>query len=149
MGDIIILDQYGRTALHRAIQSRSSYEVEQLLANEALDTNYTSIVTNEDNYTVLHMVAIHWPEISIDLFRALRNRCTIETINAQSSRGLTALHMAIESHSITATRALLERLELDVNIRDIHGKTALDYARDYRSPSAIINLLQNAMDRQQ
>ena len=132
MDDIIILDQFDRTALHRAIQSKSSYEVEQLLANEALDTNYTSKVTKDDDYTVLHMVAIHWPEIPIDLFRRILNRCTIETINAQDHRGQTALHWALHSHSKTATDALVALLKhqdsppkLDVNIEDNEGQMAI------------------------
>jgi ankyrin repeat protein len=150
---INVKDKYHTTALHRAIESKSVFIIKKLL--DSLDS-----ITGDDDLTPLHLAA-QWklkysplPEsqrnpnqsyvmlsdykldesisdITPSLFKKILDKSS-GTINAQSSRGLTALHLALYSHSITATRALLQHPKLDVNIKDIENLMAIHLAAKWK-----------------
>ena len=156
---INVKDKFGRTALHRAIESKSVFIIKKLL--DSLDSiDSIDSIADVDNLTPLHLAA-QWklkyslvPEsqrnpnqsyvqmsdykldesisdITPSLFKKILDKSS-GTINAQSSRRLTALHLALYSHSITATDALLKHPELKVNIKDNEGEMAIHLAAKWK-----------------
>jgi ankyrin repeat protein len=153
---INVKDKYHTTALHRAIESKSVFIIKKLLDSlDSLDS-----ITGDDDLTPLHLAA-QWklkysplPEsqrnpnqsyvmlsdykldesisdITPSLFKKILDKSS-GTINSKNRHGETALHLALYSHSITATRALLQHPKLDVNIKDIENLMAIHLAAKWK-----------------
>lgn len=142
-------DKYGRTRLHRTIESRSTIEVNDQRAIETLVAEVNTLLddganvnttTNPegDELTPLHAAASHWRDIPIKLFRRLLEKSTQRSINARNSRGKTVLHLAFAQRSeIISTQLLqhtrpdvdgVQRIVVDVGVKDTAGLTPLDVA---------------------
>jgi ankyrin repeat protein len=158
-------DNYGRTALHCAILSKSETLIDKLLNAKAKAT----IPEKFDRLIPLHRAAM-WrleyqyspspetlqnqgrylnqyempryqllsnykldenvPDISRELFKKILEN---SNVNEKSSRGETALHFALASHSENATGALLNHPYLDVNIKGRDGQMAIHIAAKWQS----------------
>ena len=42
-----------------------------------------------------------------------------------------ALHLAVEIGNLEITKLLLEKKEIDINIKDSHGKKPIDYSKNH------------------
>jgi ankyrin repeat protein len=96
--------------------------VEELLKHKDVDVNSK----NKRNCTSLHL-ASKWKEIPVDLFKKILKKSTY--VNAQDEDGNTALHVAVLNESKTAIKELLKRTDVDVNVRCIDNRTALQQNR--------------------
>jgi ankyrin repeat protein len=116
------INRYGDSALHYAITNQSKTVVEELLKHKDVDMNSK----NKRNCTSLHL-ASKWKEIPVDLFKKILKKSTY--VNAQDEDGNTALHVAVLNESKTAIKELLKRTDVDVNVRCIDNRTALQQNR--------------------
>jgi ankyrin repeat protein len=141
-------DKYGRTALHCAILSKSETLIYKLLDAKADAT----IHTIERKLTPLHLAA-DWrqpnvPDISTHLFNKILTKSS-SIVNAKGSRGQTALHFALASHSTTATDALLKHENLDVNIETEEHELAIHLAAKWQQhiPNQLFKIIMDKTDR--
>lgn len=114
----------GRTALHLALRKRSATATDELLS---CGYNQNGPVVNVDvgdghGKTALHYAA-QWPDIPPPLFNAILDN-TIDLNAKEKTRGLTALHLAIDAQSETAITQLLKHEKVDVNVEDNQKRTA-------------------------
>ncbi|XP_055377542.1 rabankyrin-5 [Condylostylus longicornis] len=117
----------GNTLLIDAIKRGDGFSAEFLLARNC-DVNLTSKTTSD---TALHLVS----QYSIDSTDADTYKDMLEVgkkllalkcdVNLQNSKGLTALHVAIISQHKEMIKALLNCKEIDLNIRTVEEKCAL------------------------
>jgi ankyrin repeat protein len=154
---INVKDNYDTTALHRAIESQSVFFIEKLL-----DSNADASIASVADLTPLHLAAqwklkcsllpdsqknifqlyvkrsgykLDESSLTSDITPSLFNKILDKssgTINSKTKCGETALHLALYSHSKTATDALLKHPELDVNIKDIGGPMAIHLAARWK-----------------
>lgn len=159
--DMNASDKYGRTRLHRTIESRSAIEINDQRAIETLVAEVNTLLNDganvntttyaeRDEMTPLHAAASHWRDIPIKLFRRLHEKSNPRTINARNSRGKTVLHLAFAHRSeIIATQLLQHttpdvngvlKVVVDVGIKDIAGLIPLDVAARWQDiPSHLFN----------
>ncbi|EFX78101.1 hypothetical protein DAPPUDRAFT_53589 [Daphnia pulex] len=114
-------DEVGTTALHWATFKQSTTAVEELLKHKDVDVN----LKNNQNQTALY-IACAWKNIPIDLFKIILENST--DVNVQEEDGDTALHNAIVFEFETAIKELLERKDIDVNIKNNNKRTPLHLA---------------------
>jgi E3 ubiquitin-protein ligase mind-bomb len=119
-------DERGRTALHFAIREKNKTAVKVLLKRDDVDVN----LKNNYNQTALHY-ACFWKNMPIDLFKVILEKST--HVNAQEEDGDTALHLAIMYKSATALKELLKRDDVNVNIKNNHSVTALQFASVWKN----------------
>jgi uncharacterized protein len=142
--DINAICSNGETALHKAIRNNQLSTVRILLEAGA---NPNLKEEGGWEYPPL-MIALNWANVDYAIFQALLD--TGSDINDSSSRGETVLMLAILKLNLKAVRELL-KLGVDINAKDIHGQTALYYAKEmrkqtpseYTEPSEIIQLLES------
>jgi ankyrin repeat protein len=124
-------DKNGNTALHLAIALENRTAVEELLKRDDVKVN----VKNKKDRTVLHLAA-QWVDIPNDVFRLILRKLAdvkvesgdVQLVNAQDAAEKTALHLAIKYKSKTATKQLLEREEVNMNLTNNKNQTALHLA---------------------
>lgn len=130
-------DNLGNTALHIA-----AYKGQQSVVKLLLHSSPSSIsTTNKSGDTLLHMTVsgalspgFRRVDRQIELMKQLitpKNNFNLqEIINSKNNEGRTALHMAIigNVHS-DLVQHLMSARYINVNIRDDHGMTPLDYLR--------------------
>ena len=73
-----------------------------------------------------------WQIFSTSLFGKILEKCS-DTVNAQTNTGETALHFALASRSKTATNALLNHKDLNVNIVAYDGEMPIHQAAKWKS----------------
>ncbi|EFX63658.1 hypothetical protein DAPPUDRAFT_66916, partial [Daphnia pulex] len=138
-------DKYGRTALHCAILSKS-----ETLIDKLLDAKADATIHEQDGLIPLHLAA-DWrqpivPDISTRLFNKILTKSS-SIVNAKDSRGQTALHFALASHSTTATDALLKHENLDVNIETKEDELAIHLAAKWQHiPDQLFEIIINKTD---
>jgi ankyrin repeat protein len=139
-------DKYGRTALHCAILSKS-----ETLIDKLLDANADATIHERDGLTPLHLAA-DWrqpivPDISTRLFNKILTKSS-SIVNAKCSRGQTALHFALASHSTTATDALLKHENLDVNMETEEDELAIHRAAKWQQhiPNQLLKIIMDKTD---
>jgi ankyrin repeat protein len=116
--DLNAQDKDGNTALHCAIWENSEIATKELLKHNDVNVN----IKNNIKQTPLHL-ASKWQNIPADLFNLFLEKST--DINAQDHKGWTALHYAIINESEIATKALLARSDVDVNVRNNDNETVM------------------------
>jgi uncharacterized protein len=109
---------------------------------------------DENGRTPLHYASTCgslWSEMhaSDSLVSLLVSNCTTKVLNTQDRFGRTALHYAVQienqCRALAIVLMLLEKADLDTNLRDTFGWTALDFAIDLDKPW-LIELLERALD---
>lgn len=121
-------DKIGRTPLHFAVNKENLEVMKMLLANGA-DAN---IKTNQYS-TVLHFC--------IDIEDIEFAKLVIEQMDEQNIDGDTVLILASICNNVPMVELLLKN-DANVNIKNIHNKNALDYAKELCHKD-IIKLLEN------
>jgi ankyrin repeat protein len=85
------------------------------------------------------------PDISRELFKKILEN---SNVNEKSSRGETALHFALASHSENATDALLEHKNIDVNIETKEDELAIHRAAKWQHiPHQLFKIIMEKTDR--
>ncbi|XP_045028027.1 serine/threonine-protein phosphatase 6 regulatory ankyrin repeat subunit B-like [Daphnia magna] len=133
----------GRTALHLALRKRSATATDELLS---CGYNQKGPVVNVDvgdghGKTALHYAA-QWPDIPPPLFNAILDN-TIDLNAKEKTRGLTALHLAIDAQSETAITQLLKHEKVDVNVEDNQKRTATHLMDSWPDMPPDLHLLMN------
>lgn len=138
----------GRTALHLALRKRSATATDELLS---CGYNQNGPVVNVDvgdghGKTALHYAA-EWQDIPVDLFRKILQKSA--NVNAiEKVEEATALHFALDKQSITATRHLLERADVKLDLKNKKHFVALHHAAQWPDiPPPLFNaILDNTID---
>ncbi|BFZ26042.1 hypothetical protein BsWGS_29081 [Bradybaena similaris] len=130
-----------RTPLMLAVANRASQNIVQMLLDRGAD------ISSKDNHssTVLHISAkINSTEHIELLLQQMKIR---NVINAQNSKGLTALMMFTIKCNYIAMKVLIDH-GADVNIKDFHGNTALLLAlyKHTQKPEILATLIQAGCD---
>ncbi|KAH9608425.1 hypothetical protein KSS87_022482 [Heliosperma pusillum] len=137
------VDDKGNTPLHVAAYKSQLSVLEALIQ---ASPSSASILNNAGD-TFLHMAVagFHTPEFrrldpQIELMKQLvSNKCfnLEDIVNSQNNQGRTALHMAIigNVHS-TLVELLMTARYINLNIRDNHGMTPLDYLKQHPKSSS-------------
>jgi ankyrin repeat protein len=120
--DVNEQEEFGNTALHLAILSKTPTATKELLRHKGVDVN----LKNDDNQTTLYYASV-WKNIPINLFKIILEKSN--DVNAQDKKhGWTALHLAIAFESENAVKKLLKHKDVDVNLKDNKNVTALHFA---------------------
>jgi ankyrin repeat-rich membrane spanning protein len=149
-----VQDENGETALMKAVRSGYVEIVKDLLeagANKGLTNNegkkvFDLVVYNGDIQGLLY------PEVKKTWFKSVNDgdlaaiQSAIDAyswlINLQDDNGMTALMWAAKNRNKDIIAALLENFLIDKNLRNAHGKTALDYAEEVKADDEkVIQLL--------
>jgi ankyrin repeat protein len=133
--NVNLADKKGVTPLHFAADHGNTAIVELLLNHPDIDVNKAA----QNGWTPL-LSAIHHGNIAI-VERLLKSK-NID-FNMQTQVG-TALLVAVRKGNLTIVERLLKMPNINTNLKDSRGFTALDTARQLRSPNkdAIIKLLE-------
>ncbi|KAL8158543.1 LOW QUALITY PROTEIN: hypothetical protein V2J09_000080 [Rumex salicifolius] len=150
-GILSVTNNEGNTALHVA-----AYKAQLAVIKLLLSASPSSVsATNEAGDTLLHMAVagalspgFERLDRHIELMKQLtevRNNFKVEDIvNTKNNEGRTALHLAIigNVHS-DLVQHLMETRYINVNVRDDHGLTSLDYLKQQpRSSSSEMLIMQ-------
>ena len=120
--DINARDGWGATVLHRSTNRWLPGALNALLEQEEIDVN-----ARDDN----DETPLHWAIHHDDMHFAILLKHSLIDVNAQGKDGRTALHMlAVEfdgkhKQQPELIRLLLERKDVQINLRDSQGQTPL------------------------
>ncbi|KAJ0117399.1 hypothetical protein J7T55_003813 [Diaporthe amygdali] len=137
-----------QTPLHVAVTQGTLSSVEQLLNVAEIDVQ----AEDADGYIAVHYAANSamptadtWSlekEIK-DYSRVFLQLCRDGAVNAKTPERRGPLHLAAEAGNIPALNVLLAQPDLDINMKDVHGDTALHLAKN---DEVIDLLLDKALD---
>ncbi|KAK2608127.1 hypothetical protein N8I77_006760 [Diaporthe amygdali] len=137
-----------QTPLHVAVTQGTLSSVEQLLNVAEIDVQ----AEDADGYIAVHYAANSaiptadtWSfgnEIK-DYSRIFLQLCRDGAVNAKTPERRGPLHLAAEAGNIPALNVLLAQPDLDINMKDVHGDTALHLAQN---DEVIDLLLDKALD---
>ncbi|KAI9550632.1 hypothetical protein GHT06_000623 [Daphnia sinensis] len=130
----------GRTALHLALRTRSATATEELLSCGYNQNGPVVDVGDSHGKTALHYAA-EWQDIPVDLFRKILQKSA--NVNAiEKVEEATALHFALDKRSITATKLLLERADVKLDIKNKKHYVPLHLAAQWPDiPPALFNAI--------
>ena len=116
-------NKYGMTALHIAVESYNNKIVEALMEHDQTNPNILDNTENPDNttediYSPLHRAVI---EGYVDIVRIMLAKQKTN-VNFTNDRGDTPLHLTTDTNVLSE---LLNRKDIDPNIRDKNGETPL------------------------
>ncbi|KAK9876362.1 hypothetical protein WA026_012671 [Henosepilachna vigintioctopunctata] len=116
-------DKDGEVLLHKAIRRGDAYSTLFLLDNMC----DTSLISPKGKDTPLHLLpsSKHLDQIDVITKKILKSGVNI---NAQNSRGFTALHVAIQSDNKHIFKTLLEQPGINLNLKTHEEHTPLYYA---------------------
>jgi len=80
----------------------------------------------------------------VELMDLILPLLTAKDVNEQDAEGKTALHWAVEMASVGAVQKLVAIKDVDTELRDVKGRTAMDIL-DQAAPSAIIDRIRGAL----
>ncbi|GKZ98590.1 hypothetical protein AnigIFM59636_004279 [Aspergillus niger] len=114
-------DKCGLTALHKAANKGHLPTVELLLQHPEVDVN----VRDTRGRTPLRWAVAHQPEVASRLLDDTRI-----AVNIMDGRGSSYLHLAVQTSNNSLVNKLLARYDIDPNLEDESGRTALSYAKE-------------------
>ncbi|KAL3248913.1 hypothetical protein ABHI18_011846 [Aspergillus niger] len=115
------LDKCGLTALHKAANKGHLPTVELLLQHPEVDIN----VRDTRGRTPLWWAVAHQPEVASRLLDDTRM-----AVNIVDGQGSSYLHLALQTGNNSLVNKLLARYDIDPNLKDESGRTALSYAKE-------------------
>ncbi|XP_075697725.1 nuclear factor NF-kappa-B p100 subunit [Rhinoderma darwinii] len=142
--DPTILDRYGNSALHLAVQAEDVKMLQVLL--EKTFSGYKTLL-NMPDYNGLY--PIHWA-VKVKSEKCLEHlvRSGADVNAAERKSGRSPLHIAVEMDNLNLAICLVTRLGADVNAQTFGGNTPLHLAASLGSPvltKMLINAGANAL----
>ncbi|KAI2859955.1 hypothetical protein CBS13152_11376 [Aspergillus niger] len=115
------LDKCGLTALHKAANKGHLPTVELLLQHPEVDVN----VRDTRGRTPLWWAVAHQPEVASRLLDDTRI-----AVNIVDGQGSSYLHLAVQTSNNLLVNKLLAGYDMNPNLKDESGRTALSYAKE-------------------
>ncbi|NWY03983.1 NFKB2 factor, partial [Nothoprocta ornata] len=140
--DPTLLDRYGNSLLHLALQAGDEEMLRTLLAHLGSATPYLLRLPNFHGLLPVHLAVKAKSLACLDLL--VRKGADVNAVERQGGR--TALHLAVEMENLNMATHLVKKLGADVNSRTFAGNTPLHLAAGLGSPTLTKLLLKAGAD---
>ncbi|NXL62943.1 NFKB2 factor, partial [Chordeiles acutipennis] len=140
--DPTLLDRYGNSLLHLALQAGDEEMLRTLLAHLGSATPYLLHLPNFHGLLPVHLAVKAKSLACLDLL--VRKGADVNAVERQGGR--TPLHLAVEVENLNMATHLVKKLGADVNRRTFAGNTPLHLAAGLGSPTLTKLLLKSGAD---
>ncbi|XP_068875590.1 nuclear factor NF-kappa-B p100 subunit isoform X2 [Aphelocoma coerulescens] len=140
--DPTLLDRYGNSLLHLALQAGDEEMLRTLLAHLGSASPYLLRLPNFHGLLPVHLAVKAKSLACLDLL--VRTGADVNAVERQSGR--TPLHLAVEMENLNMATHLVKKLGADVNSRTFSGNTPLHLAAGLGSPTLTKLLLKAGAD---
>ncbi|KFQ44015.1 Nuclear factor NF-kappa-B p100 subunit, partial [Nestor notabilis] len=140
--DPTLLDRYGNSLLHLALQAGNEEVLRTLLAHLGSATPYLLQLPNFHGLLPVHLAVKAKSLACLDLL--VRKGADVNAVERQGGR--TPLHLAVEMENLNMATHLVKKLGADVNRRTFAGNTPLHLAAGLGSPTLTKLLLKAGAD---
>uniref|UniRef100_A0A8C5TIP9 Nuclear factor kappa B subunit 2 n=1 Tax=Malurus cyaneus samueli TaxID=2593467 RepID=A0A8C5TIP9_9PASS len=140
--DPTLLDRYGNSLLHLALQAGDEEMLRTLLAHLGSAAPYLLRLPNFHGLLPVHLAVKAKSLACLDLL--VRTGADVNAVERQSGR--TPLHLAVEMENLNMATHLVKKLGADVNSRTFAGNTPLHLAAGLGSPTLTKLLLKAGAD---
>ncbi|NXH14230.1 NFKB2 factor, partial [Bucco capensis] len=140
--DPTLLDRYGNSLLHLALQAGDEEMLRTLLAHLGSAAPYLLRLPNFYGLLPVHLAVKARSLACLDLL--VRKGADVNAVERQGGR--TPLHLAVEMENLNMATHLVKKLGADVNSRTFAGNTALHLAAGLGSPTLTKLLLKAGAD---
>ncbi|NWH78748.1 NFKB2 factor, partial [Piaya cayana] len=129
--DPTLLDRYGNSLLHLALQAGDEEMLRMLLAHLGSAAPYLLRLPNFHGLLPVHLAVKARSLACLDLL--IRKGADVNAVERQGGR--TPLHLAVEMENLNMATHLVKKLGADVNSRTFAGNTPLHLAAGLGSPT--------------
>ncbi|NXN08729.1 NFKB2 factor, partial [Indicator maculatus] len=140
--DPTLLDRYGNSLLHLALQAGNEEMLRTLLAHLGSAAPYLLRLPNFHGLLPVHLAVKAKSLSCLDLL--VRKGANVNAVERQGGR--TPLHLAVEMENLNMATHLVKKLGADVNSRTFAGNTPLHLAASLGSPTLTKLLLKAGAD---
>ncbi|NXK86193.1 NFKB2 factor, partial [Formicarius rufipectus] len=140
--DPTLLDRYGNSLLHLALQAGDEEMLKTLLSHLGSAAPYLLRLPNFHGFLPVHLAVKAKSLACLDLL--VRKGADVNAVERQSGR--TPLHLAVEMENLNMATHLVKKLGADVNSRTFAGNTPLHLAAGLGSPTLTKLLLKAGAD---
>ncbi|XP_054687443.1 nuclear factor NF-kappa-B p100 subunit isoform X1 [Grus americana] len=140
--DPTLLDRYGNSLLHLALQAGDEEMLKTLLAHLGSAAPYLLRLPNFHGLLPVHLAVKAKSLACLDLL--VRKGADVNAVERQGGR--TPLHLAVEMENLNMATHLVKKLGADVNSRTFAGNTPLHLAAGLGSPTLTKLLLKAGAD---
>ncbi|XP_030807092.1 nuclear factor NF-kappa-B p100 subunit isoform X1 [Camarhynchus parvulus] len=140
--DPTLLDRYGNSLLHLALQTGNEEMLRTLLAHLGSAAPYLLHLPSFRGLLPVHLAVKEKSLACLDLL--VRTGADVNAVERQSGR--TPLHLAVEMENLNMATHLVKKLGADINSRDFAGNTPLHLAAGLGSPTLTKLLLKAGAD---
>ncbi|NXF42721.1 NFKB2 factor, partial [Oceanites oceanicus] len=140
--DPTLLDRYGNSLLHLALQAGDEEMLRMLLAHLGSAVPYLLQLPNFHGLLPVHLAVKAKNLACLDLL--VRKGADVNAVERQGGR--TLLHLAVEMENLNMATHLVKKLGADVNSRTFAGNTPLHLAAGLGSPTLTKLLLKAGAD---
>uniref|UniRef100_A0A8B9G7C5 Nuclear factor kappa B subunit 2 n=1 Tax=Amazona collaria TaxID=241587 RepID=A0A8B9G7C5_9PSIT len=140
--DPTLLDRYGNSLLHLALQTGDEEVLRTLLAHLGSAAPYLLRLPNFHGLLPVHLAVKAKSLACLDLL--VRKGADVNAVERQGGR--TPLHLAVEMENLNMATHLVKKLGADVNRRTFAGNTPLHLAAGLGSPTLTKLLLKAGAD---
>ncbi|NXU91304.1 NFKB2 factor, partial [Xiphorhynchus elegans] len=140
--DPTLLDRYGNSLLHLALQAGDEEMLKTLLSHLGSAAPYLLRLPNFHGLLPVHLAVKAKSLPCLDLL--VRKGADVNAVERQSGR--TPLHLAVEMENLNMATHLVKKLGADVNSRTFAGNTPLHLAAGLGSPTLTKLLLKAGAD---
>ncbi|NXG76619.1 NFKB2 factor, partial [Baryphthengus martii] len=140
--DPTLLDRYGNSLLHLALQAGDEEMLKTLLAHLGSSAPYLLCLPNFHGLLPVHLAVKAKSLACLDLM--VRKGADVNAVERQGGR--TPLHLAVEVENLNMATHLVKKLGADVNSRTFAGNTPLHLAAGLGSPTLTKLLLKAGAD---
>ncbi|XP_074686876.1 nuclear factor NF-kappa-B p100 subunit isoform X2 [Strix aluco] len=140
--DPTLLDRYGNSLLHLALQAGDEEMLRTLLAHLGSAAPYLLRLPNFHGLLPVHLAVKAKSLACLDLL--VRKGADVNAVERQGGR--TSLHLAVEMENLNMATHLVKKLGADVNSRTFAGNTPLHLAAGLGSPTLTKLLLKAGAD---
>ncbi|XP_010117024.1 PREDICTED: nuclear factor NF-kappa-B p100 subunit-like, partial [Chlamydotis macqueenii] len=140
--DPTLLDRYGNSLLHLALQAGDEEMLRMLLAHLGSAAPYLLRLPNFHGFLPVHLAVKARSLACLDLL--VRKGADVNAVERQGGR--TPLHLAVEMENLNMATHLVKKLGADVNSRTFAGNTPLHLAAGLGSPTLTKLLLKAGAD---